>query len=159
MTLPSDDGARAELIRAAEDVRAELARVDSKINTLATVAGLLLTAATALLASGRIAAGIADLLVWAGMAGLGGSLLLLLRAIRPSLRPDPAAFTALAALGETAIVAAVSPAGFATGALVRHLRLLAVLARTKYRWVRWAVDLLIAGTLTIGAAVALGVLL
>lgn len=159
MTPAPENSTRSELVRAADEVRAELIRVDSKINTLATVAGLLLTAATAVLAAGRVVPTVVVLLIWTGIAVLGGALLLLLRAIRPSLSRDPAAFTVFATLDETEIIDAVNPVGFAVESLVDHLQLLSDLALTKYRWVRSAVDLLVTGTLILGGAVTLAVTL
>lgn len=159
MTSAPENSTRSELVRAADEVRAELVRVDSKINTLATVAGLLLTAATAVLAAGRVVRTAVVLLIWIGMAVLAGALLLLLRAIRPSLSRDPAAFTVFATLDETEILDAVNPVGFAVESLVDHLQLLSDLALTKYRWVRSAVDLLVTGTLILGGAVTLAVTL
>lgn len=151
----------AELKDAVLGTRAELARIDGKA---AALMGWSATFVAIVIAAASIAAGAKTLpSAWAMTAVLLGAVLLaaavavLLGVIRPALRPKSGrfGFMAHAAAGDTAQVLAVFTAD-PTPRLVEEVVGLAVLAATKYRRLRVAVDLLRAALAVLVTALPLG---
>lgn len=126
------------------EVRAELVRVDSKASTLMAVAGAALTVGVAVLAR-------TDLPGMASAAGVvtvglvGAAVALLACAVRPSLGGNHGLVRYATALPGDLMTESTAPPLVATGEQARHLVWLSRAAVRKYRRVRAAVDLLVAG--------------
>ncbi|SCL39216.1 hypothetical protein GA0074692_5283 [Micromonospora pallida] len=132
------------------EVRAELVRVDSKASTLMAVAGAAVTVGVAVLAR-------ADLPALAMAAGVvtvalvGTAVALLACAVRPSLGGSHGLVHYATAVPGDLMTEATAPPLVTTAEQARHLVWLSRTAMRKYRRVRLAVDLLVAGL--VGTAV------
>ncbi|MBM7079125.1 Pycsar system effector family protein [Micromonospora humida] len=132
------------------EVRAELARADSKASTLMAVAGAAVTVGVAILARAdlpgpALAAGVAT------VAAVGTAVGLLAGAVRPSLGGGRGLVRYATTTPGDLMTEATAPPLAAAAERAHHLVWLSRTAVRKYRRVRTAVDLLLAGL--VGTAV------
>lgn len=140
------------------EVRAELVRVDSKASTLMAVAGAALTVGVAVLArAGLPGVALAAGLVTVGLVGTAVALLAC--AVRPSLGGGHGLVRYATALPGDLMTEAAAPPLLAAGEQAHHLVWLSRMAVCKYRRVRLAVDLLVAGLGGTAATAALALIL
>ncbi|MFI6820537.1 Pycsar system effector family protein [Micromonospora sp. NPDC050187] len=140
-------------------VRAELVRVDAKASTLLTIAGTALTVGLAVLArAGLPAPALAVGAVTVAMIGVAVGLLAY--AVRPSLGGSHGLVRYATALPGDLMTEAAMPALDLAAYRAHELVWLSAATLAKYRRVRTAVDLLLAGLVgtaaTAGLALALG---
>lgn len=150
------------LTEAVADVRAELKRVDTKASTLLTLAGAALTVALAMISRTNLPT-TAELAGWACVALIGLGIALLASAVRPSLNGSHGFIRHAAAADATAILAVLTTDPADPGAAQREraeqLHWLSRAVGIKYRRVRLAVDLLVAGVAAAVLTVALATVL
>jgi hypothetical protein len=146
-----DDAGRSVVQTAAvETVRGELARVDAKaVLLLALAGGGLAVAATVL--PGAAAPGAARAVGWAAAAACAAAVGLLLWAVRPALHSSPGSWVEHARRAGRQD----RPTALRGWAYSDELAYLAAVALAKYRRVRAAVDLLLAGLVLAAAAAGL----
>jgi hypothetical protein len=152
-----------------EDERGELGRVDAKCATLAGLTGAAV-AFTAAQAAGQAPVIVRAMTAVAGLAFAASALVLLLAVLRPAL--GHIGFCRWAVLstreiesrakeqddaGRTGGVPAIEAAQAARVDAAESLRVLSVIAVTKYRWLRLAVDLAAAGVVLLAGAAVAGV--
>ncbi|MEQ4725043.1 Pycsar system effector family protein [Nonomuraea sp. B19D2] len=139
-------GALAVLARETDAVRAELARIDAKANTLLAFTLGWLTAIVALAATGPRTTPLGAIALWLAGLVLAVVAVVLLLTVRPRLpRIGGTGFVAHARAHDGADLLAVL-AGQGTGALeaADNLHLLSTIARAKNGLIRVAVDLMLA---------------
>lgn len=130
---------------ATADVRAELARVDTKASTLLTLAGTALTVGLAVLARAGLPSA-AAFTGWVTVSVIGAAVAVLAAAVRPALRGDYG-FMRYAHTTAGDVMTEFADAGQARRCAVdaHGLVWLSKATHRKYRRVRTAVDLLMAG--------------
>ncbi|MER7046752.1 Pycsar system effector family protein [Streptomyces jumonjinensis] len=139
------------LDRAHDEVRAEIARVDNKVGLLLAFNGAVLLAVGALAKDLHDIALAAQITGSLGIVTLGGSITLLLHAVRPRLGGNaPAGFPLWATQTSFEIRREL-----ATDSRADDIATLSRIALAKYRKLQRAVDLTRAGNLTILLAAAL----
>ncbi|SCL14055.1 Pycsar system effector family protein [Micromonospora inyonensis] len=140
------------------EVRAELVRVDSKASMLMAVAGAALTVGVAVLARTDLP----RMALASGMvtvALVGAAVALLAYAVRPSLGGSHGLVRYANALPGDLMTEATAPPLIASAEQARYLVWLSAATLTKYRRVRTAVDLLLAGLVGTAATALLALIL
>jgi Pycsar effector protein len=136
MTVPTGRGP-VDVHQACGDVRAELVRVDAKASTLLAVTGVALSAGLAILGRSRLPL-LATISGWVATAAVAASVALLAIAIRPRLGGGSGFMHYAGATPQELLDADLA-------VTAEQLIWMARLTRTKYRCLRWAVDLILAG--------------
>ncbi|GGM23150.1 Pycsar system effector family protein [Dactylosporangium sucinum] len=150
------------LTEAVAAVGAELKRVDSKASTLLTLAGAALTVVLAMISRTSLPA-VAGVAGWVCVALIGLGIALLASAVRPSFNGDHGFIRYADADDADDVLARLTsdPADPAAAQRehAQQLHWLSRAVRTKYRRVRLAVDLLVAGVGAAALTVALATML
>lgn len=124
-------------------VRGELARTDGKCGTLTAIA----TGAAAFIGTQLHTALPARVVLALALAAYAGSILLLLLALRPSIRPGGWHRILALSVDHTARLNRLAPTATTTELAARDLHALVALAVRKFTQIRLATDLIGAGTL------------
>ncbi|NKQ54417.1 hypothetical protein HFP15_16165 [Amycolatopsis sp. K13G38] len=142
-------------LRAHEQVRDELRRVDTKATTLLSVVGVALAGVVALAKTGMPAAALAAL--WLAAVPIFGAVLVLLGTIRPKLWqvPTPGTWLHATYAGPAVLLDAGT---YAAEVVAEDVCLLGGIAVDKHTRLKHAVNLLIVGGAALAVALVLSVL-
>ena len=147
------------LIAARDQVRDELRRADTKATTLLSLVGVALAGVGVLVTKAPPVA--ASVTLWVALAPILWAVLLLLSAIRPRLgggNPVAGSWLFAATHGPESLLASYGDGEQASATVTAaDVCALALIARTKYRRVRSAVDLVAVGVCLLVAALVLSV--
>ena len=149
--------ARQRLDAELADVRAELLRVDTKANSLLALAGVLLGGAVAVLGGSRNLPTAATAVAWTAVALVAAAVVLLAAAVRPRLDGDFSFVRWARYSGGQQLLDDLTGAGRTGDPLTDRADSLRWLSRAllgKYRSVRRAVSLLVAGLAVAALAAA-----
>lgn len=150
----SDQPIPAGLLAARDHVRNELSRADSKAAILASLVSLGLAGVIAL--TGRNLPPVATITLWASAAPIGGSVLLLLSALRPNLRgAAPGSWLHAMTTDPAELLAYYRSVNLVD--VVHDVQSLAYIACRKFVRIRRAVDLLRLGLVVLAAALVASV--
>ncbi|MEU5869590.1 Pycsar system effector family protein [Nonomuraea sp. NPDC047529] len=158
---PSFPGAPSVLARETDAVRAELARIDAKANTLLAFTLGWLTGLTALAVTGPHTGLVGGVALWAAGLLLAVAAVLLLRAVRPRIpRTGGTGFVAharAASSAELLTTLAGTHNGVQGGAAAAadNLLILSKITKEKNDLIRMAIDIMLADLLVLGVTLPL----